>query len=211
MKAISTMWFRVRRSAANLVGDCRAIAAVEFAVIVPVMMVMFFGTVEFASAVAVSRKVTLVARTLSDLTSQSTVVANSDLTNFFSAAYGILYPYSAPPYPATATKETISELFIDPVTLKARVQWSQGAAPRATSSPVTVPAALAVGGTYLIYSEVSYVYTPAVGYVMGKAGVTLRIPPSPGRASRNVFSIQRHRCRRVARPCDGRARIAVAR
>ena len=42
-----------------------------FAFIVPLMLVMFFGTVEFSSAVAVDRKVTLIARTLSDLTSQS--------------------------------------------------------------------------------------------------------------------------------------------
>ncbi len=50
---------------------------------------------------------------------------------------------------------------------------ARGAAPRATSSPVTIPAALAVGGTYLIFSEVSYLYVPAVGYVMAKAGITL--------------------------------------
>ena len=37
------------------------------------MLVMFFGTVEFSSGVAVDRKVTLMARTLSDLTSQSTI------------------------------------------------------------------------------------------------------------------------------------------
>ena len=36
-----------------------------------------------------------------------------------------------------------------------------------------MPSALAVGGTYLIFSEVSYLYTPAVGYVMAKAGITL--------------------------------------
>ena len=30
-----------------------------------------------------------------------------------------------------------------------------------------VPAALLVKQTYLIFSEVSYLYTPAVGYVMG--------------------------------------------
>jgi Flp pilus assembly protein TadG len=173
MKAISTMWFRARRSVADLAGDCRAIAAVEFAVIVPVMMVMFFGTVEFSSAVAVSRKVTLVARTLSDLTSRSTTVADSDMTNFFNASYGILFPYSAPPYPSNATSATISELYIDPSTLKARVQWSKGSVPRAVSSPVAIPAALAVGGTYLIYSEVSYLYKPAVGYVMAPAGINL--------------------------------------
>ena len=34
------------------------------------MLVLFFGTLEFSSGVAVDRKVTLVARTLSDLTTQ---------------------------------------------------------------------------------------------------------------------------------------------
>ena len=58
----------------DFVADSAAIAATEFAVIVPLMLVMFFGTVEFSSAVAVDRKVTLMARTLSDLTSQSTSV-----------------------------------------------------------------------------------------------------------------------------------------
>ena len=168
MKSISTFWFCVCRSAVRLVEDGRGNAAVEFAVIVPVMPVMFFGTVEFSSGVAVDRKVTLMARTLSDLTSQSTSVATTDLTNFFAASGAIMTPYSSTP-----TQATISELYIDPSTLAARVQWSQGAVPRAVKSTVVIPAALAVGGTYLIYSEVNYVYTPAVGYVM-KGGITLK-------------------------------------
>lgn len=168
MKSISTFWFRVCRSAVRLIEDGRGNAAVEFAVIVPVMLVMFFGTVEFSSGVAVDRKVTLMARTLSDLTSQSTSVATTDLTNFFAASGAIMTPYSSTP-----TQATISELYIDPSTLAARVQWSQGAVPRAVKSTVVIPAALAVGGTYLIYSEVNYVYTPAVGYVM-KGGITLK-------------------------------------
>ncbi len=32
---------------------------------------------------------------------------------------------------------------------------------------------LLVKQTYLIFSEVSYLYTPTIGYVMGKSGVTL--------------------------------------
>lgn len=45
--------------------------------------------------------------------------------------------------------------------------------PRTQSQVVVVPTALATDRTYLIPSEVSYLYTPAVGYVMGNAGVTL--------------------------------------
>jgi Flp pilus assembly protein TadG len=180
MKTIARISNRVRSAASALSKDCSGIAATEFAVIVPIMLTMFFGMVEFSSGVAVDRKVTLVARTLSDLTSQSISVADTDLTNFFAAATGILTPYSATP-----TKSTITELYVDPATSKARVQWSKAstidasgnvalaASSHSAGDVITIPAALAVSGTYLIWSEVSYTYVPAVGYVMAKAGVTL--------------------------------------
>ena len=76
-----------RRSARDLARDRRGIAATEFAVIVPLMLVMFFGTVEFSSGVAVDRKVTLIARTLSDLTSQAlNNVNDAYLQNVFTAS-----------------------------------------------------------------------------------------------------------------------------
>jgi Flp pilus assembly protein TadG len=159
---------RARVFFVNLFTDTRGIAATEFALVVPIMLVMFFGMVEFSAGIAVDRKVTLIARTLSDLTSQNTSVSDTLLANFFAASNGILTPYSSTP-----TKATITELYVDPSTLQARVQWSKGSFPRQTSSIVTIPTALAVGDSYLIFSEVSYLYTPTVGYVMAKAGVTL--------------------------------------
>jgi len=170
---------KVSLRARGLVNDCRGVAAIEFAVIVPIMLVMFFGLVEFSSGVAVNRKVTLVARTLSDLVSQSTTVQATDLTNAGQTAKAIMTPY-----PAVPLKSSITELYVDPTTLVARVQWSKaltidssgnvtfGAATHVAKDVVPIPTALQVGGTYLIWSEVSYLYVPAVGYVM-KTGVTL--------------------------------------
>jgi Flp pilus assembly protein TadG len=174
------MWRRARSLVDHLVSDSRGVAATEFAMIVPLMLVMFFGTVEFSSGVAVDRKVTLVARTLSDLTSQSTTVSDVDLGNFGQTGKAILTPY-----PTATLQSTITELYVDPATLKARVQWSRsltidgsggvvlGASNHSPSDIITIPAALAVGDTYLIWSEVSYKYVPAVGYLMAKAGITL--------------------------------------
>jgi hypothetical protein len=61
------------------------------------------------------------------------------------------------------------------------VQWSKGAAARGTGTTVGIPSGLigkdssdkTLPGQYLIFSEVSYLYQPIVGYVMSKAGVTL--------------------------------------
>jgi len=170
----------LRRSATELSKDCRGVAATEFVMIVPLMLVMFFGVVEFSSGVAVDRKVTLVARTLSDLTSQSISVTDTDLSNFFAASVGILTPYSASP-----TQSTLTELYVDPTTHQARVQWSKASTFNSSGNVVlststhlpgdivTIPTALVVDGTYLIWSEVKYTYVPTIGYVMAKTGVAL--------------------------------------
>jgi Flp pilus assembly protein TadG len=177
MRLDSMIGFRLPQLVRDWGADCRGIAATEFAFIVPLMLVMFFGTVEFCSGIAVDRKVTLMARTLSDLTSQSTSVADADIQNFSAAASSIMYPYTTGtpnPYMTSPMSGTISELYVDPNTHQARVQWSRGTSPRTQGATVTtVPSALLVGNTYLIFSEVSYVYKPTVGYVMAPAGITL--------------------------------------
>jgi Flp pilus assembly protein TadG len=173
MKPISKLWSRLCHSARDLRDDCRGVAATEFAMIVPIMLIAFFGTVEFCSAVAVDRKVTIMARTLSDLTSQNIWVDATATNNIFSASTAIMTPYSASS--PTPLNSRLSELYIDPNTLAARVQWSvgQGLTALAVGSPVTIPASLAVGGTYLIYSEVNYQYVPTVGYVLARSGIAL--------------------------------------
>ena len=168
MKPMTTIWLRVRLRAFELSGDRSGLAAVEFAMIVPLMLVLFFGVNEFSSGVAVDRKVTLMARTLSDLTSQNATVTDTQLTNFFNASKAIMTPYDSTP-----VKSTLTELYVDPNTLQAKVQWSKGDAPRTTGTTVAIPTALQIGDTYLIYSEVNYKYVPTVGYVMAKTGITL--------------------------------------
>jgi len=69
-------------SVRRLLKDRSGLAAVEFAMIFPMMVVMFFGVLELSAAISVDRKATLVARTLSDLTSQMVSVANADLVSF---------------------------------------------------------------------------------------------------------------------------------
>ena len=131
MKPMTQQWLRLRLpGASHCAGDNSGLAAVEFAMIVPLMLVLFFGTHEFSSGVAVDRKVTLVARTLSDLTSQNTTVTDTQLTNFFNAGTAIMTPY-----PSSPVEATITELYIDPTTRRRGCKWSKGAAPRRHGRP----------------------------------------------------------------------------
>ena len=177
MKPITTIWLRVRLRAFELSGDRSGLAAVEFAMIVPLMLVLLFGVHELSSGVAVNRKVTLMARTLSDLTSQNTTVTTAQLDNFFNASRAILTPYASAPLNAT-----ITEVWIDPATSEARVQWSRGSAARAQGSSVAVPPNLiakdasekTLPNQYLIFSEVSYNYIPGTAWFIDKAGIELK-------------------------------------
>ena len=82
---------------ASFVRDRRANVAIEFAFIVPLMLTMFFGMVEFSSGIAVNRKVTLAARNMSDLVSQSSTVTDTDLANFTTTAKAIMTPFGSSP------------------------------------------------------------------------------------------------------------------
>lgn len=175
MQAIANFLGNARCSVRDFVADSRALAATEFAVIVPLMLVMFFGTVEFSSAVAIDRKVTLIARTLSDLTSQSTTLTDSDMQNAFTASISIIMPYDA-----TLVKGSISQIYIDANSI-ATVQWSKAGTIASGATQATLatsarkagdkvtgelPSTLLIPLTYLILSEASYIYQPSVGYVL---------------------------------------------
>lgn len=156
----------------NLIGrfvrDRRANAAIEFAFIVPLMLAMFFGTVEFSSGYAAKRKVALAARNLSDLVSQSSTVKDLDLDNFNETSRAIMKPYLTSDYVSRVTA-----LYIDPDTKLGKVRWSKGWGLTPRTGTMAVPTALQIGDTNVIYSEVHYKYVPTVGYVMGKTGVEM--------------------------------------
>jgi Flp pilus assembly protein TadG len=176
--ALTGLLLSLRSAAAKLARDKRGNAAIEFAVIVPLMLTMFFGVVEFSSGVAVQRKVSMAAQELADMASRNKSVGDTDMTNFFNVGKAVLTPYIPSPLNAT-----ITQIYVDPATGVARSQWSKGTVPRADASAVPLPANLVardavtnviLPNQYFIFSETSYLYQPAVGYIMAKAGINLK-------------------------------------
>src|ERR1700760_2943232 len=85
----------IRRKFRALASDQRALSAVEFALILPLMVTLYLGSVEVSQGIGAKRKVTMTARTIADLVSQPTNVTNADMTNSLNAAAAVIAPFSA--------------------------------------------------------------------------------------------------------------------
>jgi Flp pilus assembly protein TadG len=145
----------------NFARDRRGVSAVEFALLSPLMIGLYLGGVEISDGIGIDRKVTLAAGAIANLSAQVSTIASSDMTDILKAGSAIMAPYSTTPM-----KITISCIAIDS-SKKATVKWSESwnGGPK-RSGNITLPSALQVANTQLLFSEVTYDYKPIVGYVI---------------------------------------------
>jgi Flp pilus assembly protein TadG len=153
---------RLSRRITSLRRDQSGVSAVEFAMLLPLMVTLYLGAVEISQGVAIHRKVTLTARTVADLASQVTGINTADMSNMLKAAEAVIAPF-----PPGELKATVSAVNIDANGI-ATVAWSctLNGTKRAVNSTVSLPAALNVANSQLVWSEVQYNYVPTIGYVV---------------------------------------------
>jgi Flp pilus assembly protein TadG len=137
-------------------------AAVEFAVILPFMLVVYIGGVEIGDGVAVDRKVAITTRAVADLASRYTKITDIDMNNILGASATIIAPYASSPLAVTVSGVTVDNKG------NATIDWSNtlNGTAHAKGAAVTLPGTLATSGTYYVWGEVQYAYTPTLGYVM---------------------------------------------
>jgi Flp pilus assembly protein TadG len=159
---MTTAYMKLSRYLARLRNDESGISAVEFAMLLPLMLTLYLGTVEISQAIGADRKVTLTSRTLADLASQVSSISSSDMSNILNASAAVIAPYDP-----SKLQATVSEITIDNNN-KATITWSctLGGTAHAVGSSVSLPAALNVANTSLIWGEAAYTYKPAIGYVV---------------------------------------------
>lgn len=169
--------FPVRR----LCGDRRGISAVEFAFVLPLLVLIYVAGYQLSDAISAYRKVTIATRAIADLTTQYTSVADTDLDTVLSASQQIMTPYSA-----DNAVSVVSEISVD-ASGNATVTWSRARPTTATAqtvgAPYTLPSDIDQPNTSLIVASMTYDYVPRVAAtIIGRIPMHEQIIMSPRRS-----------------------------
>lgn len=77
----------------NLIRDRGGSAAVEFAIIAPVVLGLYFGMVEATQALLANRRASAVTTAVGDLVTQQAQVTNAQVNGIFNASVAIMKPF----------------------------------------------------------------------------------------------------------------------
>ena len=158
--AISRLQTLVRRYTGNQDG----MAAIEFAMIAPILALMFIGAVELSQAITVDRRVTQVASSTADLIARAEKqISQTEITDIMKVGGYIMKPYSEAPVQIIVRNVTSSPTNAT----VAKQSWSctyQGTGQTQTcacsSNNYTLPGNLVSTNDSVVIAEVTYAYKP---------------------------------------------------
>lgn len=170
LRRIATAW-------RGLKTDNKAVAAVEFAILLPLLLVLYVGGAETGQAIGIYRKVSLTSYTLADLVSQYGGVCTT--TNSNSAQVGSLPDLMSIstsvmlPYPTNGNQLAMIVAGISNKSGSNNVDWSYSvnatAWPAGTTPPSNVTVASGIipnNGDQVIVVQATYTYTSSFSAVM---------------------------------------------
>ncbi|SMQ58333.1 Flp pilus assembly protein TadG [Devosia lucknowensis] len=148
----------------------RGAAAVEFALILPLMLLVYIGSLEASTLITMDRKVQSVAGAVGDLVARSEkTIRASDLQDYFRAAAGIMTPFSP-----TGVTQVITAVKVQGGV--PRVVWTRqylngtysSTTPYTAGNPYPLPTEMRnIAGTKMVIAaEATYTYTPLLGIVL---------------------------------------------
>jgi Flp pilus assembly protein TadG len=185
---------------ARFAAAAQGVAAIEFAMVLPVMLAVYLGMSEMTFAVNTNRKLGMLSRTLADLTGRAPSASSAEMDTIFGASASVMAPYKS-----DNAKMVVSSVVVTdtgnkdgngkPI-VEGTICWSTARGPSASAlakgTKVTVPEGFATPNTSFIRVDVNMIYTPVLGAgvlnaVTGSDTITLQNQtPWPVRNAKEV-------------------------
>jgi Flp pilus assembly protein TadG len=173
----------IRRRSTKFASDRKGVAAVEFAFIAPIMLLLFVGTIELSAGISTNRKLSRLSSTVGDLVTQSQQLTASDVEAIMDVSSKIMYPYDEDDVTIVLTGVQITSG-------QAKVVWSKSrpaGLEKTINSDYTVPAKIKKDGTFLVAAEIKTSYTPSVGWIKYTASTGIDFTYNPIEMREELF------------------------
>ena len=148
----------------------KGVAAVEFALISPLLMLMFIGTLDMTNAWTVGRRIPLIANSVADLISRTDRVTDDEL--YFMSdkiARALMAPYDFPPLKINIMSIRADINDVNNTTVEWSRAYSGNDGDMTTTPPdhntgasYPMPQGIMSAGSTLIVVEVTYDYVPII-------------------------------------------------
>lgn len=140
----------------------KGVAAVEFAMVVPIMFLLFVGSVEFSQAITVDRRVTQVASSTADLIARERSITTSDVNGVMDIVDHLMSPYD----PSLLKLTLINVYSSMSSAADTKVCWAYnhngGVNNYSQEQTYTLPTGILEAGNSVIVTEVRYNYEPLI-------------------------------------------------
>jgi Flp pilus assembly protein TadG len=162
----------------------QGVAAIEFAIIAPMMIFLLLGAVDLIDVLNANKRVHNAASSLSDVVARDTEVSDDEIAGIWSALDLLMFPSSA----ANMQVRVTSVRVVNATT--AEVVWSEGRnmGARSAGSAVSLPAAMMIAGTSIIMTEAETDYSAPLGVL---TAMPVKLDHTAYRRSRLVDPIPR--------------------
>jgi len=157
---------KLPRIVASLFGRARAlrdntnaVAATEFALILPFMLLLLIGMSEITGAMNADRKVSRISNSITDLVAQAQTVTTQELDGVMDLGEKVLAPY-----PADQLTTIIASVSFDEDG-DAEVDWSYDSTgsepwPEGADPPIELPDTIAAANTSIVVGVTTLDYSP---------------------------------------------------
>lgn len=151
----STWAKKTQKLLRRLIKNEEGIGAVEFALLVPVLLVLYVGAVELSTAMTIDKKVSKASAISTDILSQHENVDKSRLTEMVGIARSIIAPYNS-----SSLGMQVIGINIDAAG-KSTIAWSWNDANQRPFTPgedIEIPDAYLIANTFLLKTTVDLDY-----------------------------------------------------
>lgn len=154
---------RLMQAFRRFVRENKGVAALEFAIIAPLLMVpLLLGSVDLIDVMGANKRAQNATASLADVVARDTEISNAELAGLWRGLDILMYPND----PGTMEIRVTSISIINAST--ARVVWSEGhggMTARTTGSNVTLDSRMMQVGTSIIMVEGVYKYDAPLGFL----------------------------------------------